>query len=90
MAAPDRKPVDRCAWTALAYLAVAAITDGVVLALPDSVWNQPPVPAVYLLAWASLLFPLFVLVLAIRALAPKVIGPPTRTRPWQPRPDEAS
>lgn len=65
-----RDPVDRCARMTLAYLAVAAIADAVVLSTPDSLWGQPNIPFAYLLAWLSLLIPLSVLVLALRALAP--------------------
>lgn len=62
--------VDRCAWAALGYLAVAAIADAVVLGLPGSAWDRPVVPVVYLIGWSSLVLPLIVLILAVRALAP--------------------
>lgn len=65
-----RSPVDLCVWAALGYVAFAAITDAFVLSLSDSVWNRPRVPAAYAVAWSSLLLPLTVLILALRALAP--------------------
>jgi hypothetical protein len=64
-----RSAVDRCAWAALGYLAAAAIGDAFVLTMSDSVWARPQLPAAYVVAWSSLLLPLGVLVLAMRALA---------------------
>lgn len=64
--------VDRCAWVALAYLAVAAIGDAFVLSLSDAAWAAPQLPAVYALAWSSLVLPLVVVVVALGALAPEL------------------
>lgn len=66
-----RNPVDRCAWAALGYLAVAAIADAFVLSLSDTAWDRPLVPAAYVVAWSSLVLPLGVLIVALRALAPE-------------------
>jgi hypothetical protein len=61
--------VDWCAWVALGYLAVASITDAYILASPDSLWRRPNLPGVSAAAWFSLVMPLVVLALALRALA---------------------
>jgi hypothetical protein len=62
--------VDGCAWAALGYLAVASFADSFVLASSESLWRSPRLPGIYAVAWSSLLIPLVVLVLALRALAP--------------------
>lgn len=62
--------VERCAWVALSYLGIAAITDAFVLGLSDTVWSHPQVATAYALAWSSLLFSLAVLILALHAMAP--------------------
>jgi hypothetical protein len=62
-------PVDWCAWSALGYLAAASFADAFVLAVPASAWDHPVPPASYAVAWSSLVIPLAVLVLALRALA---------------------
>jgi hypothetical protein len=69
-----RSSVDRCAWAALGYVAIAAIADALVLSLSDSVWNRPQVLVAYVVAWSSLLLPLTVLILALRALAPDQVA----------------
>jgi hypothetical protein len=69
--ARQRRAVDLSCWTALGYLAAASITDAIVLAVPNSDWNTIPRLVVDALAWGSLLLPLAVLVLALRALAPE-------------------
>jgi hypothetical protein len=62
--------VNWCAWAALIYLALTSLATGVVESSPPQMWN--PYPAawpVYLAAASSLVLPLAVLTLAIRALA---------------------
>lgn len=61
--------VDWCAWAALGYLALASAADSFVLASSESLWRSPRLPGIYAVAWSSLLIPLVVLVLALRALA---------------------
>jgi hypothetical protein len=61
--------VDWCAWAALGYLAAASFADSFVLASSESLWRSPRLPGIYAVAWSSLLVPLVVLVLALRALA---------------------
>lgn len=76
--ARQRTRVDRCAWLALGYLAVAAVGDAVVQSFSDTAWNRPDAPAAYTVAWASLLLPVGVLIAALGALAPEpapVSGP---------------
>jgi len=66
-----RIAVSLCAWGALLYLAAAAISDAFVLSTNDSAWKHPPSEAIYVVAWASLVVPLAVLILAMHALAPE-------------------
>jgi O-antigen/teichoic acid export membrane protein len=61
--------VSHCTWTALGYLAIAGTPPGVVLSVPAEYYYPPPAWLVYVTAWASILMPLIVLALAIRALA---------------------
>jgi hypothetical protein len=61
--------VGRCATAAIGYLAIAALADAVALSVSDW-WNQSRPVTSYIVAWASLVFPLTVLVLTLRAVAP--------------------
>jgi hypothetical protein len=61
--------VDLCAKITIGYLAVAGLSDAVALSASDW-WNHPRPTISYIVAWASLLLPLVVLVMALRALAP--------------------
>ena len=62
--------VEWCARGALGFLAVGAIADAVVLATPDDWWSRPHPVLHYANAWSSLVLPLVILVLALRAIAP--------------------
>ena len=52
--------VDLCAWVALVYLALAAISDAYVLSTNDSAWQPPSAAAMYAVAWSSLVVPIAV------------------------------
>jgi len=62
--------VEWCARGALGFLAFGAIADAVVLATPDDWWSRPHPVLHYANAWSSLVLPLVILVLALRAIAP--------------------
>ena len=65
-----RSPIDRCAWTALGYLTAAGIADVIVGIISGTAWDRPVVPVAYAVAGTSLLLPLGLVVLALRAMAP--------------------
>jgi hypothetical protein len=66
----SNRAVTRCAWSALAYLAVSAVASGIETSLPPSIWYPTPILwVVYLAAWSSLILPLLVLGLGITGLA---------------------
>lgn len=66
-----RIAVSLCAGAALAYLVVSAGTDAFVLSTSGNSWIHPPSDGIYLVAWASLVVPLGVLILAWHAVAPE-------------------
>jgi hypothetical protein len=63
------RAVSLCTTAAIGYLSVAAISDALALSVSDW-WNHSRPGISYIVAWASLLLPLAVLVTALRALAP--------------------
>lgn len=68
---PRFSAVDVCAWVALGYLTAAAISDAVVVSMTDNAWSRPSALIVYVLAWASLVLPLGVLILSWHSLPPQ-------------------
>jgi hypothetical protein len=69
-----RWAVGFCTWAALIYLTVAAIGDAYVISTNNDTWESPSRNLVYWVAWASLVLPLAVLMLAINALAPDAVA----------------
>jgi len=63
------RAVNWCVRIAIAYLAVAALSDAIALSVSDW-WNHARPDISYIVAWGSLALPLAVLVMALRALAP--------------------
>jgi hypothetical protein len=66
---PSEKAVSRCVRTAVGCLAVSGVTAGVALGIPGREYYPPPVWWVYTAAWMSLLLPLAILALGVRAMA---------------------
>jgi hypothetical protein len=58
-----------CVWAALAYLGVSALTSGVALSVAAKEYYPPPAWSAFVAAWASLVLPVVILALGIRAMA---------------------